>query len=367
MTSQYSQTTMPAPSEIRKIACLMINGIGDIICVTPALEALKTSYPDSEISVIVRPHLHDLIAGNPYVSRVLAYEVGATWKRLAYLLKLRREKFDLWVDLHAPTFNTMSSNRRDFLRNSLLMRASGARYRLAYALPALVPHLTHAATIPDDATLKSENIVDTTVALIDRAARGRYRKRVPTSDADRRWAANLLPPTQVPRLALFFGSRQAADLWPEAHILEFVAILSRRLPNAEIVLIGGEHETGLARRLEAALAGRTQSRLLNLIGVASFGQTAAALERCHAFVGTDSGATHIADAVGLPIVALFSSKNYPAIWQPVSAGAIVLNHPVDCGPCFKADCPIGNKCMQLVTPQEVLDALLRLIDPKLLP
>ena len=363
MTVQPTRSTLPSAAEIRKVVCLMINGIGDIICVTPALQALRARYPDAEISVIVRPHLRALLTDNPYVSRVLSYEVGAAWKRLAYLFRLRGEGFDLWVDLHAPTFNTVSSNQRDFLRNALLMWASGARYRLAYGLPPLARHLTHAVPVPNEATLKTENIVDTTVALIDPAARGRYHKFVPTSDADRAWAAHLLPAPSAPRLALFFGSRQAADLWPETHILEFVSLLARHLPNAEIVLIGGEHETGLARRLETALAAPATARFHNLIGKTSFGQTAAVLERCHAFLGTDSGATHIADAVGIPIVALFSSKNYPAIWQPVSTRAVVLNHPVACGPCFKADCPIGNECMQLLSPHEVLETLLQLIDP----
>lgn len=362
MTATSIRLDLPSPDEVRRIACLMINGIGDIVCVTPALEALKARYPNAQLSVIVRPHLRALLEGNPSVDQVLSYEVGGWWRRMAYLIALRRERFDLWVDLHMPTFNTVSSNSRDFLRNALLLRAAGARFRLAYAVPALAPHLTHGIPLPDDTSLRSENIVHTTVALIDPAARLRYRKRVPITLADRDWAARELPDSKDPRIGLFFGSRQSADLWPDSNVLEFVSLLSQRLPTAELVLIGGEHEREFLRRIGTDLEKRAPRRFRNLVEKTSFAQTGAILERCQAFVGTDSGATHIADAVGIPIVALFGSKNYPAIWVPINGNARVLNHPVDCGPCFKADCPRANLCMKMITPGEALQALLELLD-----
>ena len=70
---------------------------------------------------------------------------------------------------------------------------------------------------------------------------------------------------------------------------------------------------------------------------------------------------HIADAMKVPTVALFSSKNYPAIWMPLSRNCLVINHPVDCGPCFQDTCHLANKCMNLIEPAEVLDALQRLL------
>lgn len=339
----------------------MINGIGDIVCVTPAIESVRRRYPTADLAVIVRPHLAGLLAGSPFVDRVFEYEVGAPWRRLAYLYRLRRERFDLWVDLHMPTFNTVSSNARDLRRNALLAAASGSRYRLGYAHPALGRRLTHPVPVPSEERLRTENIVDTTTSLIHPDDVGKYRKHVPVTDADRRWAAEHFPQTQEPRIALFFGSRQPADLWPEELIFDLVRHISGRWPHSELVMIGGEHERELAQRLTASDLARN-TRLRSFIDRTTFGQTAALLERCHAFVGTDSGATHIADAVGLPIVALFSSKNYPRIWAPITRGAVVLNRPIACGPCLRADCPSGNECMRLISPQSVMDALVPIID-----
>jgi ADP-heptose:LPS heptosyltransferase len=69
---------------------------------------------------------------------------------------------------------------------------------------------------------------------------------------------------------------------------------------------------------------------------------------------------HIADAVGMPIVALFSSKNHVRIWQPLEPRCTILNRQVDCGPCFRATCPRENLCMDLIEPREVVAALLAL-------
>jgi len=355
---------LPPADHIGKIACLMINGIGDVICATPAIAALKDRYPRAQLSVIVRPHLRGLLERHPVVDRVLSYEVGSRWKRLVYLGQLRREHFDLWVDLHMPTFNTVSSNGRDFVRNALLMIAAGARYRLAYGMPALRPFLTHAVPIPDRAKLSRDNIADTTAELIDPSARRRHQKFVAISDADRAWGQAALPASGSPRIALFFGSRQSADLWSDRKILEFLALLAVRLPDAEWVLIGGPFEAAMVQRLEPQWSKLAAPRIHNYINQSTFGQTAALLQRCQAYVGTDSGPTHIADACGIPIVALFSRKNYPKIWRPISRRATVLSHQVDCSPCFLANCPVGNKCMELIAPEEVLAALLEIMPPQ---
>ncbi|MCG3187142.1 MAG: hypothetical protein IOMNBAOH_01739 [Rhodocyclaceae bacterium] len=338
----------------------MINGIGDIICATPAMACLKERYPEARLAVIVRPHLRKLIEGHAVVDRVIDYEIGPHWRRLLFLWRMRREHFDLWVDLHTPTFNTVSSNRRDFLRNAFIMMAAGARYRLAYALPAMRPWLTHPVPIPSKAQLRSDNIADTTSDLVDPNARGRHRKFVAISETDRRWANFRLPIIGVPRIALFFGSRQSADLWPDEHILRFLELLANRLPEAEWVLVGGPFEAEMVRRLQHRWSELSRTRLHNFINEAGFGQTAALLERCQAYLGTDSGPTHIADAVGIPIVALFPQKNYLDIWRPMSPSAsVIVSQKLECSPCFLADCPLQNKCMALIEPGPVLDELLR--------
>ena len=63
----------------------------------------------------------------------------------------------------------------------------------------------------------------------------------------------------------------------------------------------------------------------------------------------------------VPTVALIGSKNHLAIWKPLHRNSVVINQPVECGPCFQATCHLRNKCMNLIEPTEVFDALQRLL------
>ena len=115
---------LPPATQVRTIACLMLNGIGDIVCVSPVFEALKRRYPAARLTIIMRLHLRGLVEGSAFVDDVLFYETARPWQRVVFMARANRRRFDLWVDLHVPTFNTMSSNRRDFLRNAWLLRVA---------------------------------------------------------------------------------------------------------------------------------------------------------------------------------------------------------------------------------------------------
>ena len=125
----------------------------------------------------------------------------------------------------------------------------------------------------------------------------------------------------------------------------------------ELVLLGGAHEQQLTDRIINSLDSNSRKRVINMVCKADLNQTAALLQECHAVITTDSGPMHIADAVNIPIIALFTSKNYLPIWKPTGDRVIVLNHPVDCGLCFLATCNNSNKCMELITAEEVINAL----------
>ena len=353
------RTELPPPAEqVRRIGCLMLNGVGDILCTTPALEALKDRYPSARLVMMVRPHLRDLVESNPAVDEVLCFGSGSLRERVAFVRGLRRQRLDLWVDLHAPTFNTVTGNTRHFLRNALLMRWSGARFRRAYASGPLRRHLTHPLPHPTQTELREMNLVDLTLPLAWPQPGRIYRKRLTLTAQDREWARRALP-ARGRYIGLYFGSRQPAKLWPAASAARLASMLLARLGEAELVLLGDATDAPRAGALAGELGEAARRRMHDFTGRASFGQTGALMERCDALVSTDSGPMHIGDAVGVPMVALFSSHNYPAVWRPMNGKASVIFHEIECGPCWLTSCPIGNRCMANITPEEVFEALLQ--------
>jgi heptosyltransferase-2 len=122
--------------------------------------------------------------------------------------------------------------------------------------------------------------------------------------------------------------------------------------NASILLFGKEEEQPIAREILQHLKGRG----INLAGKTNLLQLAALLECCQLLVTNDTGTMHVATAVGTPVVALFGSTD-PLITGPWGDGHVVIRKDVPCGPCLKRICPTDHRCMELITVDEVEEAV----------
>ena len=85
-------------------------------------------------------------------------------------------------------------------------------------------------------------------------------------------------------------------------------------------------------------------------------ELAALLGACRLFVGNDSGAMHVAAAVGLPVVAVFGSTD-PDGTAPITPERAVVRHRVSCSPCFLRYCPVDHRCMTRIAVDEVYEAV----------
>jgi heptosyltransferase-2 len=97
----------------------------------------------------------------------------------------------------------------------------------------------------------------------------------------------------------------------------------------------------------------------NLAGETTLGDFIDLAAACRLFLTNDSGAMHVAYALGVPTVAVFGSTD-DAATGPVSPLARVVRAPADCAPCLLRECPIDHRCMTRVSAQEVAEAALQL-------
>jgi ADP-heptose:LPS heptosyltransferase len=350
---------LPCAADVRTILCLMLGEIGDFVVTTPALAALRERYPQARITLLGRPSIVDLIRASRLVDELLTLKPKSTIGQIEILARFAARRWDLLVDLHVPTFNTISDNARVFLRNAILMRVAGCRFRRGFATPQTAPYLTHPEAVPDDSVLTTENIAITTRRLTPTSAPIKKQLGVvPEARADVGRACTERGWTDRPLIAVFFAAKQPAKLWPLSMIQEFLTKLPASYPGHAVVILGGSSESWLA----AALAKDDIARhpdVAVLIGKTTLAQTAAWFERARLVVATDSGPVHVAEALDRPLVALYSSHNY-RVWEPLAERAIVLRHDVECSPCFLASCPKNNLCMRLIEPTEVLLAMEKL-------
>jgi heptosyltransferase II len=158
----------------------------------------------------------------------------------------------------------------------------------------------------------------------------------------------------VTRVAVGAGaSYGSAKCWPPERFAQALNQL-RSERDADIVLFGTAAETNVSAAIQAGLS----QPALDLTGKTQIAELSALLSRCSVFLGNDSGAMHVAAAVGLPVVAVFGPTD-PFGTAPVTPRCTIVQEMPYCSPCFLRRCPTDHRCMTAVTPEMVSAPLLR--------
>jgi heptosyltransferase-2 len=113
------------------------------------------------------------------------------------------------------------------------------------------------------------------------------------------------------------------------------------------VLIGTPADRAAGAELAAAVGGgRTP---LDLIGKTTIPQLAGVLTHCRAMVTNDSGAMHLAAALGLDVTVMFGPTRERETYPRGSGRHAFLTNPVWCRPCMLRECPLTHRCMRGIT------------------
>lgn len=364
---------MPLP---RRILIVKLADLGDVLSATPALRALRVTFPAAQITVLVTPKTEAVLSGSAYVDRVLTFDKfiydrpaealrpASILAMLRFAWKLRWQRFDTVVILHHLT------TRWGALKYAGLALATGARRRVGLD-NGRGWFLTHRAP---DAGFGARHEVDYNLAVVSLlgAQTDDTRLEVPRTPADAAFADEVLgSPGQMdphrPLVAIHPGSGgwSLARRWDLDRFAAVADALAER-HGARIVLVGAraDHVSEVAARMEA--------EPINLEGRTTVGQLAAVLRRCTLFIGADSGIMHVAAAAGTPTVAIFGPTNPLAWgpWLPPERTRVLRSAPL-CSPCAYTESGLGRPqgcpertCMRMVTVEQVLGAAEELLEGK---
>ena len=177
-------------------------------------------------------------------------------------------------------------------------------------------------------------------------------------------ATALLEQSGVPDGATLVGFAPGAAYghakrWPPSRVAELIARLVRER-DAVCVLGGAEGDRSAGREIESALP--PGIRVINLIGRTGLREFAGLLARCRAFVSNDSGAMHLAAAIGVPVAAIFGPTD-ERVTAPAGEHDVLL-HQVFCRPCMLRECPIDHRCMKGVSVGAVFEAVSRRLEAR---
>jgi heptosyltransferase-2 len=154
--------------------------------------------------------------------------------------------------------------------------------------------------------------------------------------------------TNASRIAIGAGaSYGSAKCWPPDRFAGFINLL-HSYTDADVILFGTTAEASVS----SVIAAGTRRRCVDLTGKTAIADLPALFSQCHLFVGNDSGAMHVAAAVGIPVVAIFGPTD-PKGTAPVTPRCTVIQQRPYCSPCFLRRCPTDHRCMMTVTPAMV--------------
>ena len=335
-----------------KIMIRATNWIGDAIMALPALHAVRNRFPDAKISIVTRPFVSDLYREQRICDELIGYDTKGAHKgwggREALAAELRSRKFDAALLL-----------QNAFDAAWLAWRA-GIPKRIGYARDGRSLLLTDAIPVPKAGEiLPHERFYY--LELLKRAGWvDRYDDQqhisLRVSDGDRHRAALRLVEAgsraNATRIAVGAGaSYGSAKCWlPD----RFAQVLNEFAPqvDADILLFGTPQELSVS----AAITSDLRRPSVDLTGKTSMAELPALLSQCHVFLGNDSGAMHVAAAVGLPVVAVFGPTD-PFGTAPVTPRVSIVQQKPYCSPCFLRRCPTDPRCRRSVTSEMVEDAL----------
>ncbi|ALA59910.1 putative lipopolysaccharide heptosyltransferase III [Nitrospira moscoviensis] len=324
---------------LRNVLVIKLRYLGDVLLATPALRALKAAHPLARLTVIVNRGTEEILIGNPDVDEVVPLEKTSLMAQMRLVSRLRRRQFDAVIDL------------TDADRSAFLSWASGARVRIGFNDEGRWRGRCYTAVVrggPDGHRIERDVAALQPLGITTPGAM----PRLWLSADDERRADELLDRLGVRMDRKIVILQPGARYWFKAWPAERFAELADRLIaeyGCQILVGGSRGEGDLARQV----AGYAKSRLIPMTD-ASVKQFAAVAKRAILFIGNDSGAMHIAAAVGTPVIGLFGPSN-PREWGPRGERVNVLYKGLDCRACFHPTCTRGElNCMRQISVEAVL-------------
>jgi heptosyltransferase-2 len=336
-----------------KLLVRATNWIGDAVMSLPALEAARARWPQAEIVLLARPWMAGIYRDHGVADRVIEFErpPAAGHRGLAGLERLARE-------LRAERFDAALLLQNAFQAAWLAWRA-GIAERIGYARDGRSWLLTRAVPVPRRGEIPALEPFYY-LELVRRAGwldrlpeRLEIRLRVAPASLERAEQTLAAAGSFGERLRIAIAPGAAfgpAKCWPAERYAELADRLIAAFA-ADVVLFGAPAERQMCERIAGAMVARP-AVLAGRLGVA---ELPAALARCGLFIGNDSGAMHVAAAVGLPVVGIFGPTD-PDATSPATARFRLVRHDVECSPCMLRHCPIDHRCMTRIGVAEVLAA-----------
>ena len=339
---------LPKMPKWRRILIYQNSALGDALYATPAIRAVRTSFPEAHLALLCRDRHADLMAQNPHLDQLLVYRGKAKSFRLL-TAQMKATRFDVAVVLHGNDPETLPYLWTGRVGHIVGPANTALGFLYSLALPA---------------ARQDQHVVDHRLMLVGAIGaqpQGRYLEQ-PLPQEVLLQASDLLArelPGNGPVLALAPGASSPHKMWP----LERFAALAQSFiqsHGARIAILTTGKEKPLALAIQERLAGPSWASN-GRIGLL---QVAGVIASSDLVLANDSGLYNLGQALNRPTLALGGPQG-PVDYGPLPdhrAEMISLRQEVcDRQPCLNTLCP-DSTCIQAITVQMVEERVARMLD-----
>lgn len=322
-----------------RLLIVLPGALGDVVRALPLLGRLRRGRPDAHIAWAVEPPSAPLLATHPWLDEALVFDRrhGAP-AFVPFLRRVRAGDYRVTLDLGRG------------LKSAVIARASGARVRLGF-------HRTDGreggwlfATrrLPRQGTGRSKllqflafgDLLDLPPAPIEFG--------LAATPEEMREALVLTAGLPTPLIAACVGSSCASRRWFPEQTGAVLRMLHERY-GAGAVLLGTAADAPFANAVRRTVAGGVR----DLTGQTTLRQLLAVVGHARLAFGPDSGALHLAAALGTPAVSLWGATSASRS-TPFGSEGLAVSGTAPCAPCFLDRCPIERVCMRDITADAVV-------------
>lgn len=330
--------------------------IGDIVCAVPSMIAIRRQFPTARITLLTTPGRRGLPGADEILSRAWYIDNIKTYypedvdsiKKVYNLLKeLRQRHYDLFIALpwNFEGFFTL-------VKKMIFAKALGVSGVMGFRVRTIKLFArTQSRLMP------AKGEVESLLNLLqgEGMSTNRVEFDLPISEEDTKVVDRFLPVFQDEgekplTVAINPGAKIKSKQWPIERFAQVGKGIKERF-GTRVVVTGSQED----REKAIYLKNNIGNNVVITAGMLRILQTAELLRRCDLLISNDTGATHLAAAVGIPVVVIFCPRYIKGQWHPFGDENVVLRGHASCDHCFRFECN-SSECTEQVTVEEVLQA-----------
>lgn len=329
--------------EQKRFLILSTTGLGDTLWGTPAIRALRKTFPTSYIGILTSPIGKASLQHNPHLDEVFVVKDPVLYGALQLYPKLKKRQITHVLNFHisqrpilplaavlgaVETIGTQGMNKGlDFLLTQSLDHRQMHEIQRRLSIAAQV----------------GAHTLDSSMELF-------------LSEEEERIATHFLASLNIsshfPLIILHPGAKDRFKQWPVSHFIELAHLLIRNL-DCRVIVTGTPSERPLVESIVSHVKGATPATELPLLA------TAALIKRADLMISNDTGPMHIGFAVNTPTIGLFTATDPNRCGPYLVKNALPIVKKATCSPCLRKQCR-EPFCLLQIGVREVYDSSLKI-------